>query len=525
MDFLVTSFKNNLDALAAKLPECKSVEVFTSFKNSAKVDILKQIQGYLRFENFCIVFIFDAKTMDPFCFNALDYKIVFKPDYLDFKNLDLPEGNEILVKEFNKYGTMVAELSEIIESLEERKDDTEPDLLIRQKLYNVGFYDIYPLFSIYDILNLYNIDDFNCYAVQGIVNEKQIENAIEWLGEGLQKYLPQILEIAADKNRLYKLCDLFFSDVKTFSKDFSPYGTPLDVILKYDNNMIDLKYFYDIYKPRLLTGAHFKLQQGKFAKGYKKLAATKKLLFYEKRLLEFLKSTDFSPPPFLPQSIKEQATAAQGQINGIKPLIAVFIPYIPYMILCSLPFIGLFLLFTFIITRDALICLSPDFIGAGMFPGFIIGLLLCFYSADFFYKKLFKKSYAQFAEIEEAGGGKSTAVFLRRFCAVLAVISVIFVAMLANQNIAFYEDGFSDNSTFFAYSGEFYHYNEVDYVKAEPYADFDDVKTYTLIFRDGKKLNISEFSFIGGSIIDTEEKIKNEVLPLLQRKGIAVISE
>lgn len=98
---------------------------------------------------------------------------------------------------------------------------------------------------------------------------------------------------------------------------------------------------------------------------------------------------------------------------------------------------------------------------------------------------------------------------------ILAVISIIAVALISCRNVAFYDTGFSDNTSVFSLAGKFYQYDEFDSVwEIKSDSSEESLSIYVIVIDKSKIINLSSF--------ETESAIKEKILPILESRSVNI---
>ena len=135
------------------------------------------------------------------------------------------------------------------------------------------------------------------------------------------------------------------------------------------------------------------------------------------------------------------------------------------------------------------------------------------------YKLLFKKKYNEIKALDEIeNSGKIERVMSKIFQFIIAS-SLVFSILIANTNIAFYEEYFKDNLDLLSIKGTSYNYQEVYCVyKADGITnDFGQVvnnPTYVILLKGGEQINL---------YYDVEfEDAKNNIIPIFEKHNIEI---
>ena len=144
-------------------------------------------------------------------------------------------------------------------------------------------------YSIYDILNIIDKDNFNCYTIPYIPNKETMETSLEYLFDAFIKYKERIVDLFKDDKKYNILEENVMKQIiNTLGREIFKNPNP-----EYIAHMLEIYYFVDaakfttgIYAEYVLTGKYKKA-----IKAYDKInkKAKTKLTIYEERLKEYLK--------------------------------------------------------------------------------------------------------------------------------------------------------------------------------------------------------------------------------------------
>ena len=365
-------------------------------------------------------------------------------------------------------------------------------------------------YSLMDVFNALELDDFRCVIIPSIVNEAAMAAAFQWLGEIVGDHLPAIEALLADEDWHYRIYACFTADVQRFFPDYMHSG--YDVV---DQKNLDLYYGWLRGRFGFAQGAYMRYLAGNHLRARKMLARTKKALLYERRLLAWLEANTQIPAPLPPM--------LSGQVNGSKSadaryLLALLASWIPIVALC-LPFwLGVFYLLRAIAARGQLLLIGPDPFETFM-PVLVTAIALSFFARRFVIRLLFRKRAAELLESDSMMFSRGVQRFMKGFLYVMYISCFFGLLLYVNSNIAFSEAGFTDSRGMFSAQSEYHPYTDIDRIYYRPdrvngFGDTIPFDSYVLVLRDGKEIDLYE-------LCETSYAVE-KVLPLLEDKGVSV---
>jgi|GEM_PF-3748688 len=364
-------------------------------------------------------------------------------------------------------------------------------------------------YTLYDIFNLLELPDFQCYTLSALYDEVLLDEAFARIFGALANYMPQIRQIAQDESLQQQLEENLREDFwRTFAQPLVQQETNS---LRLVNS---LNWFYVHRRGLHLYGAYPILCRGQREKAIQKLRRLRSPVRYQERLLAFLEAQpDVSAPlELLPQTfltpLREAVWVLLDPREGLTLTALCLLLTPPCFFVCE----GLFLLLESLIGRNALYLLhaSPVFL---LLPAVPAAILL----ARFWYRQalklVYRKSYQKQRAISTMVNGQKTDRLLKRLGAAAAAATVVFFVYMADYNLIFYEDGLQNNGDALSLRGEYILYSDMQsLVYTEPmlYGEKNSFAlpgSYRLILKDGR-----EISLLGFRVSEIEENL----LPLLR---------
>ncbi|MBQ8893072.1 MAG: hypothetical protein IJ043_01540 [Clostridia bacterium] len=279
---------------------------------------------------------------------------------------------------------------------------------------------------------------------------------------------------------------------------------------------------YTFFTLRFTATPFINFMKGHREKAIRQLSKTKKLLGYERRVLELWKREEAPEIPELSVIIKNAELYNQSGVQkaNFKEFGAMFFSWILLTIGVSAVYTGFYFLLMYLEGRGSVYLMGPIY----GFPycilfAFITSIALSYFTRDRFYKLLYKKDWEQYAEMDSIQNGGGSDKLMKGFLAVLVAASLAGCILLVKWNANFLPSGFWDNTKFFSLQGEYHSYQEVERVYYKPdrvngFGETIDSPSYVLVFKDGKELDFYEY--------DEITQYENELLDFLQEKGITI---
>jgi len=367
-------------------------------------------------------------------------------------------------------------------------------------------------FSIYDILNLIDKDNFKCYTFGYVTTEEKMRQVLKYLVDTFKEYKDKIEQVTESREKISEIEKDTEDKIKLFLNE--------DIFKSRDAfylmHMLELYYIIDV--SRFTIDAYIDYTVGKYSKSIKKYNKLKgKLTGYEKRLVEYInKNINQMHVPI------EQEMNTLVQAKKLKNIKTELLPmYLSWLVLTPVWCIIYDLVYyiaTYFLYKEA-VYITGSFPFAIFLPAFMTAIIHSYFTRSTVYKLLFRKKYNDIKALDEIeNGGKVEKVMAKLFQFIIAA-SLVFSVLIANTNIAFYDEYFKDNLDLLSIKGTSYNYQDVYCVyKAGGITnDFGQVvnnPTYVIAIKGGEQINL---------YYDVEyEEAKNNIIPIFEKHNIEI---
>jgi len=368
-------------------------------------------------------------------------------------------------------------------------------------------------FSIYDLLNIIDKDNFKCYTFGYVTTETKMKQILKYLVNSFKQYKEKIEEISENIEIIQDIEQDAQDKIKLFLNEdiFNSRGGAL-----YLMHMLELYYAVDV--SRFTMDAYVDYTIGKYKRTIKRYSKLKgKLTSYEKRLVEYIKQNinEIKTPI-------EQELNTLGQAKKIRNIKTELLPmYLSWLLLTPLWCIIydlVYFLATYFLYKDA-IYVTGSFSFAIFLPAFITAIIHSYFTRSTAYKLLFGKKYNEIKALDEIENGDKTERVMSKLFQFIIAAGLVFSVLIANTNIAFYEVCFKDNLDLLTIKGTSYNYEDVYCVyKADGIInDFGQIvnnPTYVIILKGGEQINL---------YYDVEfEDAKKNIVPIFEKNNIEI---
>lgn len=371
----------------------------------------------------------------------------------------------------------------------------------------------YPLACVLDYLDA---DTLDCLAIPCISNGTAMKQAFEMLGNTILCYWENICELSYSPEKKKELDAKFTKEILTaFKKDTADE----EDLQRYKT------IFYDWFTARAVSPAYIDFMTGRYPAAVKKFRKMKNKNGYENRIMALMAQAG-AGKKHIPASVYDNLTKYNAfgvpKANA-KEFAAIFLPAFLWTLVWAVPFGLVFFLFYFLEQKGALYLMGPLAMAPSIFlPSFLMGLASSYFTRHQAFRRLFKKDYQAFSEMDSIENGKSSDRFMKGFTSLLLAGGFIFTVLTVRCNLKFEADGFIDNTKFFSMQGIYYSYSDIDrlYYKASRQngsGEKMNFPSYAIVLKNGKEIDFYEWE----TAADTEHTL----LPLLKTKGVTVEKE
>lgn len=370
-------------------------------------------------------------------------------------------------------------------------------------------------YPFYDLLGIINPDDFKCYMFAYIESADRMRSCFSFLAEALRRYMPDIRLIAEDEEKLAFLDAQRTENLKTL------YGKFYNMMFDGEDELND--FFNDnycsMYHMIFSSGRYNDFLKGNYRKAKKKYLKAKKLIGYEQRLLDFLTRLpagakyDAAAPGL--NTLDEVLKEATGN-RGLGILLFSIFCFTPFLLVL---FASFYLLVVKLIYRNAVFVTNLDLNSAmNMFlPAMLASILLSYYWREWISKRIYPKSHMKRLLYDKILNRRHEECVMRRFTYIVVTGCMLFLFLSANSILAFYDNGLSNNLTFFSLNGEYIRYDRIDSVweisgRENSIGMRIENLYYIILLKNGDKLDFSSDVY--------DYQFTEKIIPLLTEKGI-----
>ena len=283
-------------------------------------------------------------------------------------------------------------------------------------------------FSIYDLLNIMDENNFKCYTFGYVTSESKLEQVLKYLVDTFKQYKAQIEEISENSDKIATLERDVEDKIKIFLNE--------DIFKSRDAfylmHMLELYYVIDV--SRFTMDSYIDYTTGKYKRAIKRYGKLKdKLTSYEKRLVEYIKTTEVQKPV-------EDNMNTLVEAKNLKNIKTELLPmYLSWIILTPMWCIIYYLVYyiaLYFLSKNA-IYITGSWAYAIFLPAFMTAIINSYFTRNTTYKLLFKKKYNEIKALDEIeNGGKIESVMSKLFQFIIA-IGLFFSILAANTNISF----------------------------------------------------------------------------------------
>lgn len=367
-------------------------------------------------------------------------------------------------------------------------------------------------FSIYDLFNIMDKKNFKCYTFGFVTDETKMKDVLNYLVDTFKEYREKIEKISVNLDKIHELEKDAEEKIYTLlsEKVFesrNPY---------YMMHMLDLYYAIDVSR---FTSEEFGLyMEGKYKKAISRYNKyIKRLTKYEKRLLEYLKE-DGEIIEVVPQNINtlHQAKKIKSKKTEVLPMFLSWLILTPvWCIIYDLVFFVALMIFS----KGAIYVAGANpFI---MFlPAFITSIINSYFLRKYVYKIFFRKEIKQIMALDEIENTDKVEHLMAKLFQFVIALGLVFSVLLANTNISFYENGFTDRLSFFNIKGTAFSYMDVKCVykvrnKKDYLGNNVNNPSYIIHLNNNEQIRLYYYMKL--------EDIENNIIPIFIKNNIQIL--
>ena len=343
-------------------------------------------------------------------------------------------------------------------------------------------------YSIYDILDVIDDTNFNCYTFGYVTTDAQIEEILKYLWDTFIKYKEKIDELAINEEILKKLETNIQEKVELLlnEKIFETRNA------MYLMHMLELYYAVDV--SRVTSDAYIHYTEGNYKKSIKEYSKAK-LTAYEKRLVDFMKQNKNKTINYevMPKNLNTTCEARKLK-KPKKELVSMYLSWILLTPIWSIIYGIIFYLTMYFTTKNA-IYTSFSNIFYVITLGFITSVSTSYFVRKIMYKLLYRKQYSKMIALDEIENTSFINNIMSKVLQFVIALGIVFTILLGNTNISFYNNYFIDKLNLFNLKGTVYTYEDVLCVyEAEgiktSFGGIIDEKCYVFVLKDGSKIDL-----------------------------------
>ncbi|MBQ4563577.1 MAG: hypothetical protein IJA58_03740, partial [Lachnospiraceae bacterium] len=354
-----------------------------------------------------------------------------------------------------------------------------------------------------------------------ISNAEGMRQAFDCIGNVLHSMLDEITAISLDVDRKTNILQSFINELFLIF-DVTPTHTPAGSYGLPEDFFTHVSYFYTYFTLRYTSAAFLNWIKGNRPLAIKQLSKTKKMTGYERRLLRLWNTEAAIELPDLSAIHKNAGSYNKIGVEktSFKEFSTLLLSWIPLSIGTSLIYGAFYFSLMLIESRASVYLMGPE----NNLPfciccGFITALGISYFTRFHFYRRLHKKDYERYCEMNYIQNGGGEDKLMKGFLCVLFAIGVCGCILFSRWNINFLSDGFIDNTSFFSLRGEYHSYSEVERVYYKPdringLGETIEYPSYVLVLTDGNEIDFYEYDGI--------ENYEDDLLAFLREKGIPI---
>ncbi len=368
----------------------------------------------------------------------------------------------------------------------------------------------------YDIIGLFDRDNFSCWFYCFIENERRMELCFDRLADDFTAVLPKLKEFFSKEESEKMLEEQLRKNVLAtvgidFAEDFNRESIEPDALDEVYDYLFGL--YFGFEQCAFASDEYRDFLAGDYKKALKKYQKKKNKLVYEDRLMEYMVCCD-EPEPILTEEyecLKDGLKEYKGTSGFVPYFASCGMLLIPFLAVC----IGMYYAISGILYHSALYASPLELYNA---VSCIIPALFCSFAAAYFlkeriFRKFFKSKYQKMQDYDAIFNSDKSKKRTRVILYLFYLVALIFVFLNATNGISIFDSGVKVNSHYFDVTKNFYGYDDIDFVEIEESEAGKKIVIYPSDSEDG--INISAYADDN----DAEKKI----LPLLKQGGIEII--
>ena len=376
------------------------------------------------------------------------------------------------------------------------------------------------MFSIYDLLKIIDKDNFKCYTLYNVNSKERLNDCFKYLVDELEKVTEKIINLTTNDIRLNGLFREKCYELQTFFGPFIFNPNEIRNLPKYS-----LEYFYCTRFNKFNDKAYNYYLDGKYSKAVALYKKRIRMNEYEFALLDHMRSysnmqsykTGKQIYEALPENLRYKNEVTKVKSKG-KPIYSLVFPvsFLGFTVIYAL----LFRFFRYISYRGSYFLISDSL--SNRLTMLIPALFTALTVSTYIKQNLLIKDDALPIELRNKLGKlmdiETIKKHRRRSVTTMLIVSIICIALGANNSVAFYDIGFKDSTTHLTLKNDFYLYSEIDTVyiidNDEKNPDYNDKiiiklkKDEKLRFTDYNKMTNKEIEKLKEICKDNDVKVE-----------------
>lgn len=366
-------------------------------------------------------------------------------------------------------------------------------------------------YSIYDLLNIIDETNFNCYTIPYIASKETMEKALNYLFEAFVKYKDRIDELFHNDTEFKNLEENVHEQIDKMMggnlfKSINP---------EYIAHMLEVYYILDA--ARFTTDIYANgVLMGKYKQAIKAYNRAKyKATLYEERLKAYLLTLK-EPANLLPEELETIKLVKKYQKVGLKQSALIGLSLLVLTPVWSVIY-GLIYMFTHSYISKGSIYTSNSEWPIVILLGFVTTIINIFFARNVIAKWTYKEKFEEYKMFDMLKNSPKTNNFMTKVFQFVIAACIAFSMLAANTYIAFTDKNIVLKEDYFNLKGKEMPYEKVHSIyKTEKVADeiIGEIENenYVIVLKDNTKIELYWFL--------TNEEVEVNVLPLFKERGI-----
>ncbi len=374
-------------------------------------------------------------------------------------------------------------------------------------------------YSLYDLMDLIDQGCFSCFLYPYIENAKRMDVCFSALAGDLKRFLPRLIQIAADPDLCARAQQKLLEDIKN-CWDPALFDVEQKIEEERRETIIEnrLKMYRDWERKRFCEEAYRAFLSGDYERAQRHYEKQKKRLSYENRLLAFLRDTAPKQPDRANKQHINALTDAGSLSKGRAGLVPLIISSLVLSVAFYAVYAGVYYAALGLLNLGALYVTGIEWSHTAplILPALLTGVALTFFFRKRLYRLVLRKRAEHLLEYDAILNTGTAFRMMGVLTVAAVVVSFLFTVMSANNNIAFYEDTVTNRSARGAFSGGSCSYADITEVLVlhGRRTDGSEFKKFALMTKSNGGLELSDYM--------SEQEFEAKLLPILKEKGIPV---